>query len=159
MHIPEKKRSLLFLVLLVAKTIFATSQTVLGFLLLFPQKSTIISILGYYAKEEILEDPKDYIARKITEYAVHFLINTQLFIALYLITHGLIKLMLLYGVYKQKLFVYPLAGGVFLAFAIYQIYEYIRTLSLGYLFLVILDFVFIALMIYEYKTLTKAKSI
>ena len=159
MHIKEKKRSVLFLILLILKTLFAFFESILGFLLFFIQKSTIINLLGYYAQEEVLEDPKDYIATKITGFASHFSVDTQIFIALYLITHGLVKLMLLYGVYKQKLFVYPLAGGVFFAFALYQIYEYIRTLSLGYLFLVILDFIFIALMIYEYKTLTKEKRI
>ncbi len=146
-----------FFIILIGKALFACLQMILGVILFFVNKEVLNTITSDFLREELIEEPNDVLATKILNATFHISGQTQLFLAFYLLIHGLVKIGLVYGLYKQKLFVYPLAAWIFFIFLLYQIYRYFLTSSVWLLALSILDVFFIYLIMYEYKKLGKKK--
>ncbi len=106
---------------------------------------------------ELSEDPKDFVANHIVSFFQNFSISAQLFGSLYLISHGVIKIFLIYSLLKRRLWAYPLSIVVFMLFVFYQAYRFIFNGSIGLLVLTILDIIIILFIILEYARLKKAK--
>lgn len=79
----------------------------------------------------------------------------QNFYAFYLLSHGLIKLVLVYGLLRQKLWAYPASFAVFGGFIAYQLYRYSFTHDIGLILLSIFDLFVIYLAVHEYRLLRK----
>ena len=69
-----------------------------------------------------------------------------------------VKLLLLIGLWREKLWSYPLAIVVFTAFIAYQLYRFSFTHSPSLLLLTLMDFVVIWLTWHEYVTLRRHRS-
>ncbi|GAA0999742.1 DUF2127 domain-containing protein [Subtercola frigoramans] len=78
------------------------------------------------------------------------------FVIVFLLTHGVVKLVLVYCLLKEYRWVYPYALAVLGLFAAYQIYTVIQKPSLGLIVLALLDIVIIWLVWREWRTLTRA---
>jgi len=87
--------------------------------------------------------------------ARYFDLSEQNFYAFYLLSHGLVKVVLVYGLLKEKLWAYPASFVVFGAFIAYQLYRYSFTHELSLIFLSVFDLFVIALAIHEYRLLRK----
>ena len=87
--------------------------------------------------------------------ARYFDLSEQHFYAFYLLSHGLVKVVLVYGLLKEKLWAYPASFVVFGAFIAYQLYRYSFTHELSLIFLSVFDLLVIALAIHEYRLLRK----
>ena len=61
------------------------------------------------------------------------------FMLLYLLSHGLIKVVLAIALWLDELWAYPLAISVFGAFCVYQVYRYTHTHSESLLWLTVFD--------------------
>jgi uncharacterized membrane protein len=72
------------------------------------------------------------------------------FAAVYLITHGLSKALLVAGLWMNKLWAYPLTIVVFSIFCVYQIHRYTHTHSIFLVLLTIFDLILIYLTWREY---------
>lgn len=142
-----------FILLLILKAIYASLQLIFGILLLFINKAMINTVVSTAFQEELLEQPNDFLANKIMGFATNLSVSTQLFLGVYFLIHSLVKLGLLYGIYKRKLFVYPFAAWVFFLFLSYEIYQYFLTYSVWLLALSMLDLLFIYLLMKEYRIL------
>ncbi|GAB3130658.1 DUF2127 domain-containing protein [Glaciibacter psychrotolerans] len=66
-------------------------------------------------------------------------------IIIFLLSHGIIKLVLAYCLIRGYHWVYPYAIGVLGLFALYQIYAVIRSPSIGSIIFLLLDLVIVAL--------------
>lgn len=95
----------------------------------------------------------EYIARLDTELAKSGLV----FLIIFLISHGLIKLALVYCLLKEIVRAYPIALTLLVAFLIYQIYAFIVTPTFGMALFTVLDVVIIWLVWGEYKKLKAEK--
>ena len=84
---------------------------------------------------------------------------TQLFAAAYLLIHGVVKVALVWALYRRKLWAYPAAIAIFAAFAVYQIYRYFVSSSLAMIALTALDAVIIVLTWIEYGRLRREESL
>lgn len=73
------------------------------------------------------------------------------FAALYLISHGLVKALLVTCIWLGKLWAYPLTIGVFSAFAAYQVFRFTHTHSWALVILTIFDVLIILLTWNEYR--------
>jgi uncharacterized membrane protein len=93
-------------------------------------------------------DRHDWIAR-------HFPANEQHFYAVYLLSHGLVKLLLVFGLLREKLWAYPASFAVFGAFIAYQLYRYSYTHEVALITLTVFDLFVIALAAHEYRLLRK----
>jgi uncharacterized membrane protein len=93
-------------------------------------------------------DPHDWIAR-------HFPMSEQHFYAFYLLSHGIVKAVLVAGLLREKLWAYPASIAVFGAFIGYQLYRYSWTHDIGLVLLSVFDLFVIALAVHEYRLLRR----
>jgi uncharacterized membrane protein len=87
--------------------------------------------------------------------AQHFPSSEQHFFAFYLLSHGLVKIVVVYGLLKERLWAYPASFVVFGAFIAYQLYRYSFTHDIALIALSIFDLFVIALAVHEYRLLRK----
>ena len=80
--------------------------------------------------KELLHDPEDRIAGFLRHFAEDLGSGRQTFAIIYLIAHGVVKVVLAGGLLTNKRWAYPLAIVVLLAFAIYQVYRFTHTHSM-----------------------------
>jgi uncharacterized membrane protein len=93
-------------------------------------------------------DPHSWVAR-------HFPLSEQHFYAFYLLSHGLVKVVLVIGLLREKLWAYPASIAVFGAFIGYQLYRYNYTHEVGLILLSIFDLFVIYLAVHEYRLLRR----
>jgi uncharacterized membrane protein len=87
--------------------------------------------------------------------ARHFPLTEQHFYAFYLLSHGLVKSVLVFGLLREKLWAYPASFVVFGAFIAYQLYRYSYTHEIALIALSIFDLFVIYLAVHEYRLLRK----
>jgi uncharacterized membrane protein len=107
---------------------------------------------------ELGSDPKDFLANHLIQFSQNYSLHTQWFGALYLASHGIIKIFLVISLWQKRLWAYPTAIIVFSVFGIYQMYRFNNTHSIGLLVLTILDVFVIILTLLEYRQLKTSMS-
>lgn len=148
----ERRLRQLFDASIIIKGLDGLLQVAAGVLLLFVKPQSLNRALIALTEHELLQDPKDKIANYILSLG-HLSAGSKLFGILFLLSHGLIKIFIVIGLLKNKLWFYPLGIVVFTAFGLYQIYQYSHTHSLGLLILTILDVFVVALTWHEYRVI------
>ena len=93
-------------------------------------------------------DRHDWVAR-------HFPASEQHFYAFYLLSHGLLKGILVVFLLREKLWAYPAAIALFGLFILYQLYRYSFTHEIGLILLSVFDLFVIYLAVHEYRLLRK----
>jgi uncharacterized membrane protein len=110
---------------LVLKGLDGILEVIGGILLLFLSPQAIEQIARTLTAHELREDPHDFIAGHILHTASHLTTSTTLFGAIYLLSHGALKIVLVALVLRGKLWAYPWLIGLLLAFIAYQLYQII----------------------------------
>jgi uncharacterized membrane protein len=149
----QTKVHLVFEVSLWLKGLFAVSEIMAGIAVYFISQQFLLSIVLWVTKDEFAEDPHDLIANFLLHTVQNLSVSAQSFTALYLLAHGVIKLWLIIGLLREKLWYYPVSLVVFALFIIYQLYRYTITHSVWLLLITALDMVVIALTWREYRFL------
>jgi len=116
-----------------------------GILLLVVPPSAIQRFVVGLTHNELSRDPNDFIATHLRVAAEQLSVGGKLFAAIYLLSHGVIKAVLVYALLKDKLWAFPWAIGVFAAFGVYQMYRYFIQPSGWLIALTVLDVVVILL--------------
>jgi uncharacterized membrane protein len=129
----------------------ALIECVGGIALALVDTSTITDLVNALTQEELIEDPKDLVATHLLAWAQHFSVATKDFYAFYLLSHGIVKLFLVVGLLKKKVWSYPASLIVLGLFIVYQLYRYSQTHGLGLIVLTLFDIVVIALIWHEYR--------
>lgn len=151
----EKNIHLAFEISLLLKGLLALGQIVGGIIASFVTRDFLLKTVSVLTQEELGEDPRDLIANYLLHSAQNLSISTQVFVALYLLIHGTIKLWLIIGLLRQKLWYYPTAIVVFGLFIVYQLYRFSFTHSVWLLLITVVDVIVIALTWHEYKYLRR----
>jgi len=94
-----------------------------GIVLLFVSPHAIEHIVRVLTAHELSEDPHDLIARYLLHSTSHLSTGITLFGAIYLLSHGIAKIVLVALVLRDKLWAYPWLIALLLAFIAYQIYR------------------------------------
>ena len=84
-------------------------------------------------------------------------VSGQRFAAFYLLGHGVVKLWLIIGLWRERLAYYPIAIGVFALFIVYQVYRYSFTRSVLLLLITLVDVVVIWLVWMQYHDLRQIR--
>jgi uncharacterized membrane protein len=147
----ERKIHLVFEVSLWLKGVFALSEVIAGVAAYFISQQFLLAIVLWVTKEEFAEDPHDIIANSLLHAVQNFSVSTQKFVAVYLLGHGVIKLWLIIGLLRRRLWYYPVAMIVFALFIAYQLYRYTFSHSVWLLLITVLDLIVIALTWHEYR--------
>ncbi len=145
----------LFLVSIWIKGIVGLLQVVGGGLLLVVHQDQLIRLAVMLTQPELTEDPHDSIALFVRHSAEQFGHGTQQFASLYLAVHGLIKILLVVGLLRRKMWSYPASMWVLGAFIAYQCYRYTQTHSPWLIALTVLDIAVIVLVWHEWRARQK----
>lgn len=132
-------------------------QVIGAIVILFINPAKISSWLYSLANRELVFD-SDWFSNQLIQFASHYGHNGQLFGALYLGSHGIIKIFLVICLWQKRLWAYPAAIIVFALFGVYQIYRYQFTHSVGLVILTVLDAIVIALTVLEYRRIKETNS-
>ena len=151
----EKRIHGLFVLSVGLKGFYALVEMASGVALYLVAHQSIINFLNRFMSDERLRDPQDWVASTALKVAQSFSLETQHFYAFYLFTHGLLKLVVVVGLLREKLWAYPACFVVFSAFIAYQLYRYSFTHDLALIALSIFDLFVIALAVHEYRLLRK----
>jgi uncharacterized membrane protein len=97
-------------------------EVVAGAMLLIVSPSTIERIARSLTAHELSEDPHDRIAQYILHTTGHLSSGTTLFAAVYLLSHGVSKIVLVALVLRDRLWAYPWLIALLGVFIAYQLY-------------------------------------
>ena len=153
----EKNIHLVFEISLIFKGLFALLEVIGGIAVYWASQHALLDLIQSITQSELAEDPRDLIANYLLHLAQNLSIGARHFTALFLVSHGVIKLWLIVGLLREKLWYYPIAIGVFGFFIAYQLYRYSFTNSAWLLFLSAVDVAVIALTWHEYRYLRRVK--
>jgi uncharacterized membrane protein len=147
----ERRIHQLFEISVLLKGAHALIESLGGLLLAVVGTGTIVRLVEMMTQDELIEDPNDFIARHVQSMAETFTPGTQHFYAFYLLSHGLVKVFLVAGLLRNRLWAYPASLVILGLFIAYQIYRYSYTGAFGLLVLTVFDVVVIVLIWHEWR--------
>jgi uncharacterized membrane protein len=153
--VQEKRIHQIFVISVLAKGLHALIEVIGGLALYFTSTETIIGWINRLSQGELIEDPHDWIASHVARFGQSFSSAEHSFYAFYLLSHGLIKGVLVFFLLRERLWAYPASVAVFGLFIAYQLYRYSFTHDIGLIALSIFDLFVIALAVHEYRLLRK----
>lgn len=144
----EKGIHEVFEISIVLKGIGALLESVLGAVLLY--SNSVLDIVRAMLENELLDDPTDFLTNHFGTF-LNPSPEAQHFGGLYLLSHGVIKLVLIVGLLRDKLWAYPASLAVFALFIVYQLERYLRTHSVWLLVITVIDLAVMWLIWHEYR--------
>ncbi|MGE4340824.1 MAG: DUF2127 domain-containing protein [Pigmentiphaga sp.] len=151
----EKNVHVAFEISLTLKGAFALAEIAASIFAYLVTKQFLLDLVRAITWTELTEDPRDLVANYLLHAAQSLSVSSQHFTAFYLLSHGVIKLWLIIGLWQKKLGYYPAAIAVFSLFILYQVYRFSFTHSLSLLLITVLDAVVIGLTWFEYQHLRR----
>ena len=122
-----------------------------GVLLLVVSPATIDRVTRALSQHELSEDPHDYLATHLLHAAGSLTGSSLEFGALYLVSHGVVKIALVAALLRNRLWAYPWMIVFLIAFIAYQIYRMTFAFSIGLVALTVFDVVVVWLTYEEYR--------
>lgn len=153
----EKKLHLVFEAGLWFKALLAFSEVAAGVAAFFVPQRFFLAFVLWITRDEFAEDPHDLVANFLLHAVEHLSVGAQQFAAVYLLGHGLLKLWLIIGLLRERLWYFPVSMIVFGLFIAYQLYRYTFTHSPWLLLVTALDAVVIALTWHEYRYIRRGR--
>ena len=122
-----------------------------GILLLFIKPELVNHLAATLTQHELAEDPRDFLATHILHSTQNLAAGSFIFAALYLLSHGIVKIILVWEILHDRLWAY--AGLIYLTigFMIYQVYRFSYSHSIGLVLLTVFDAVIVYLTVVEYR--------
>jgi uncharacterized membrane protein len=155
LKIPEKRIHEIFRLSVLLKGAHALLECITGLALALVSVDTIARTLTWLTQDELTEDPHDSIANYFLNAAHTFDISTKSFYSFYLLSHGIVKLFLVAGLLREKLWAYPTSLVVLGLFMVYQVYRYIYLPSVGLIVLTVFDLFVMVLVWHEYSLMRR----
>ncbi len=153
MTIIEPRHTLLdrtFFIVLILKGLDGVLELVGGILLLFVKPAQIGGLAQLLTQHELSEDPHDLIANSLLQYTNGLTGSATLFGAIYLLLHGVVKVVLVWAVLTNHLWAYPWTMAFLAIFIVYQSYKLVVGFSWGLLLLTAFDIFVLILTWREY---------
>jgi uncharacterized membrane protein len=122
-----------------------------GVVLLFVAPATLQPWTRTVTAHELAQDPHDFVATHLLHSASQLSRATTLFGAIYLLSHGIAKVVLVIALLRNELWAYPWMMALLGAFIVYQLYRLSYGFSLGLTLLTAFDAFVVCLTILEYR--------
>jgi uncharacterized membrane protein len=122
-----------------------------GLALVFTKPDAVLRIVELLTQDELVENPNDLVANYALHVAQALTLRTEQFAAWYLLSHGVVKLVLVIALLRAKVWAYPVSMIVFGVFIGYQLYRYTFTHSPMLVALSVFDGLVISLIWLEYQ--------
>jgi len=148
---------LYFDVSVILKGLISFVEVVAGILAFFIPVSVLTNFLLNIAGGELIEQPNDFFAQLLSHSAQQLSLTSGTFIAIYLLSRGLVKLLLVVALLKNQLWAYPTSLVVIGAFVCYQVYQFAVGHSLFIVLLTVFDFIVMYFIWREYQILRELR--
>src|SRR5512146_2194178 len=136
---------------LLLKAVNGGLEILVGFLVFVTPPSLVLTMVEFITGGELSQDPNDPIASALASAAQSFAVHTHYFLTLYLVLHGVVKILLVIGIFAGKKIAYPLFMLALAIFGAYETYRgFARSETLLQVFAVF-DFSLLLLTAYEYR--------
>lgn len=122
-----------------------------GVLLLLVSPATIDQVTRALTQHELSEDPHDFLATHLLHVSGSLTGATLRFGAAYLLLHGVVKVVLVAALLRNKLWAYPWMIAFLVAFIAYQLYRMSFAPSVGLAGLTAFDAIVTWLTVREYQ--------
>ncbi len=142
----------IFTISVILKGFNGLLEILVGVAAIFITHDLLVRYVDLLTRQELLQDPGDVFANYLVNAANSYSFDVQIFIAAYLLIHGVLKVWLVISLLKERMWAYPTAIVVFSLFVVYQMYEYFKAPHISLLLLSILDVVIIYLTYLEYRS-------
>jgi uncharacterized membrane protein len=136
---------------IILKGVDGALEVIGGLLLLVVSPATIDRVVTSLTQHELSEDPHDFLATHLLKTAHGLTVSAVLFGALYLLAHGLVKVILVGALLKNQLWAYPWTIVFLGVFILYQVYRLSLKPSVGLAALTVFDAVIAWLTYREYR--------
>lgn len=113
----------IFEVGIIAKGLNGAAELVGGLLLLVVTPNKIQHLVAVLTQGELSEDPNDVVARYLLHTSAGLTGSAVTFGAVYLLLHGVVKVVLVVALLRNRLWAYPWLIGVLVVFIGYQVYR------------------------------------
>ena len=148
----------LFDIVVVLKGLNGLVEIASGATLLSIKAGTILEWVLWLTESEMLQDPHDYLASSLQKWALNFGHDAQVFAGLYLVTHGVIKLVLAILLYKERPWVFPLSLLLFTALVAFSLHHLLNHWSWPLTFFIAFDAFTIGVIAREWSSVGKVTS-
>jgi uncharacterized membrane protein len=135
----------------------AVLECIGGVLIWFFKPSSLNGLLRFAALHDLPGKYDEIIVAHLFHWTQALANGGKTFASIYLITHGLSKIVLVVGLWMNKIWAYPLTIFVFSLFCVYQVHRYTRTHSIFLVLLTIFDLILIYLTWKEYVKLKRER--
>ena len=136
---------------LIIKALNGVWQTFFGIFVLHSNKEVFNRLIYFLGRRELSIDPNDKLMNFLLTFANNISNNTKIFIALYILFHGLLNLFVVIQLYRNRLWAYIFSIWIIYFLMLYQIYRAVVHHSLFLALITIFDGLFIILVWHEYK--------
>ena len=140
-----------FRVSVVLKGIDGVLELVGGILLLFLTPERIGAVVRFLTQHELGQDPDDPVANALVRASHQLTGSATLFGAIYLLLHGVVKVVLVWAVLRRRFWAYPWMIGFLVVFILWQCWELSRHASWGLVALTLFDILVVALTVREWR--------
>ncbi|UUL77410.1 DUF2127 domain-containing protein [Pseudarthrobacter sp. Fe7] len=140
-----------FRVSLILKGLDGVLELIGGLLLLFVTPAQIGDVARFLTQHELAQDPRDFVANSVLHMTANLSGSASLFGAVYLLLHGIVKIVLVWAVLKEKLWAYPWMIAFLLVFIAYQLYRIAVSFSWGMVLLTAFDIFIVWITWREYR--------
>lgn len=147
----EQRIHQIFEVSVLLKGAHAFIECLGGIALALISTNTIADLANRLTQDELIEDPHDLVATYLLAWAQNFSVGTKTFYAFYLLSHGAVKIFLVVGLLRGKLWSYPASLIVLGLFIVYQLYRFSYAQGAGLIVLTIFDVLVLGLIWHEYR--------
>ena len=151
----ERRVHQIFEISVLLKGAHALIECIGGLVLAFISTDAIKGLVNALTQDELIEDPNDFVAGHLLSLAQDFTVSTQRFYAFYLLSHGVIKVFLVAGLLRNKLWAYPISLVVLGLFIVYQLYRFSYTHGVGLIVLTVFDVIVMGLIWHEYQVVRR----
>ncbi len=143
---------------LILKAIDSAIEMAAGAALYFVSYSAIVGFVHWLTRTELTEDPRDFLANWLMHSAEAFSVSRKDAAAVYLFSHGAIKLFLVIMVLREKDWAYPVFMAALVLLIAYQCYQIALVFSLWLAVLTVFDAVVLVLTWHEYGLHRRVKA-
>lgn len=130
--------------------LYAVLETILGITILKVNPQVMNRIVLALLHQKLSINPGDFIATHLLRATQQFAVGGKHSASLYLLSHGVSKLIVVLSLLRNKLWSYPFLILMSSGFILFQGYRFVLTHSLVMIFLILCDIVVIVLTWLEY---------
>jgi uncharacterized membrane protein len=148
---PQSLLDQTFQIGIILKGLDGVLEVIGGLLLLVVSPATIDRVVASLTQHELSQDPHDFLATHLMKTAHGLTGSAVLFGAVYLLSHGAVKIILVAALLRNELWAYPWLIVFLGVFIVYQVYRLSFKPSVGLTLLTLFD-AFVAWLTYrEYR--------